>query len=326
MLREFPSSLDLLLLHFLPLLPAGSSRILTGGSDLPVSAIPAYVNRLDKSEFLLSEADSIELIQKQHPEMTLTAARRLAALTGGREGLLNNLLSICALTGGAAFLRSCENAGRTDELMASAVHLLLQTVPVEMQDVLWLALQTGYIQAKIAEDAAGQSMILPDGLFQPLSGGWSHLRSAWKQPIWRTLEKIERGRPNAGESRANIVSLAAAFLERSGEYETAVKLLLDQNRPAEAAQVIVQVCEQLLDRGQWLLLSGWIERLPLSASISPPISLSRVVLPAPLRPISASRSRGAMCRSRSRKSQPEPCCRPRPSQESIGAAAMVAGP
>ena len=43
---------------------------------------------------------------------------------------------------------------------------------------------------------------------------------------------------------------------------------------------------------------------------------------ARLRPISASRSRGPMCRSSSRNSQRPPCCRPRPSQERIGASAM----
>ncbi len=73
---------------------------------------------------------------------------------------------------------------------------------------------------------------------------------------------------------------------------------------------------------------GLILRWPRSASIRPAMRLSSVVLPAPLRPISASRSRGPTCRSRppvsgAPNSQPPPCCRPRPSQERIGGSAMT---
>ena len=45
------------------------------------------------------------------------------------------------------------------------------------------------------------------------------------------------------------------------------------------------------DQGRRTIVPGTAVRLPSSGSISPARHLSRVVLPAPLRPISASRSR-----------------------------------
>ncbi len=62
----------------------------------------------------------------------------------------------------------------------------------------------------------------------------------------------------------------------------------------------------------------------------PVMSRSSVVLPTPLRPISAIRSRGPICRSSpsplagSPSSQRPPCCRPMPSSERIGGSAMSA--
>ena len=65
------------------------------------------------------------------------------------------------------------------------------------------------------------------------------------------------------------------------------------------------------DEGRRVIVPGTIDRRPSSVSIIPAKHLSKVVLPAPLRPISASRSRGPTCRSRSRNSQPDPWISPR---------------
>ena len=60
-----------------------------------------------------------------------------------------------------------------------------------------------------------------------------------------------------------------------------------------------------------LLVPGLIVRRPSSVSIRSARHLRRVVLPAPFRPISASRSRSPMNRSSPRNSQPLPWTRPR---------------
>ncbi len=64
--------------------------------------------------------------------------------------------------------------------------------------------------------------------------------------------------------------------------------------------------------------AGETARRPSSSSISPAMSLSKVVLPTPLRPISASRSRASMVRSRPRNSQLPPWRRPAFSRVRMG--------
>ena len=80
--------------------------------------------------------------------------------------------------------------------------------------------------------------------------------------------------------------------------------------PVEQGRVIahVRVLLEQDDAGP-----GTMVRRPSSVSISPPRHFSSVVLPAPLRPISASRSRGRTCTSRLRNNQPSPCTSPRSS-------------
>ncbi len=253
--NDAPQTLELLWEHFLPLLPMGTTRILTRHTEPSRSRIPGYVRQVTARELQFDERACLALAHDSCIRLPARSLRRMATISEGREVVIRGLFSACQALGSETVNRCIDEAIHLRNLLSRLARAYLDESPPGTADLLSLALNLEYLNPPLIQAALGQPPEPPHLFLQPLSESWARLRCVWQNTL--------RAAIHPGETQGrDMLDRAARFLVRQGDFEQAIPLLFELGEPHEAARVIVQVVEQLMDLGQWETLSGWLKRLP----------------------------------------------------------------
>jgi DNA-binding SARP family transcriptional activator len=254
-LNPAPHTLALLWDHFLPHLPTGSTRLLTRHADPPREKLPGYIHRIEARNLQLDERSCLALAHDSCVRLPVRTLHRMNALASGREVVISGLLSACHLLSSDTIQQIIETANNLPDLLSRIARRCLDTSLPGTADLLTLALRLEHLNPALVQAAVGKAVEPPELFLQSLSGSWARLRCTWKDP----LRSIIRPGETMGQE---MLQRAARFLIHQGDYQQAIPLLLDLGEPHEAARVIVQMIEPMVDLGQWETLAGWLKRLP----------------------------------------------------------------
>jgi DNA-binding SARP family transcriptional activator len=240
--------------EFLPALNGDTACILISHSELPAAALPARTVRRDRLELCLAPAVAHELVERAGPELGREPARRVAALCGGAVAILLGVCGAATLLGAAAAERAIRHASRVQDLLAYLAREWLRGIGVEDRRALGLALRLEYSHPALSSAVLGKAGLLPGPWLQPLAGGWSRVRTVWRDPFRSALTPDRL-------LGAELLHRAAEYLRDRGATERAIPLYLDLRDPACAAHAVTREVDGLMQFGRWDTLRAWLAGL-----------------------------------------------------------------
>lgn len=257
-LQEKPEALSLLCGHFLPRLPAGISGILTRHWPAGHAGLPGWEVQLGLRELRMDGFTAITLARQAGVSIASASLNRLAEITEGRGTAIMLVLEAAQRLGNSVVQGCIQSAAGLDDLLQRVIHLTLEDTSRDERLALALAAQIGFLHPDLlhAVQLSPNPPANSSPWLQNRTGSWLRLHSVCRGPILKLLP----GPEDAALRQA--MAGAAKFYSQQGAVEQALPLLIALGMDQDAAQMLTQVAETMLDRGQWQTLSGWIARLP----------------------------------------------------------------
>jgi DNA-binding SARP family transcriptional activator len=223
-----------------PLRSAAVPVVLLTHHDVDELVLPAGSARRSRDDLVLPASVCADLLDTAPGP----ADRRLVDWCGGRAVAVAAVRAARYLMG-ASVDRKLVGAGDVGDLLERVARLLLSTVDDGGRHRLGLATVLEY-------DEAGP--VPPGPWWQRLDGGLARLRTAWREPLRAALGA------DAMPDRDELRRMAWRLSQADATFR-AVALYLEAGDDEAAASVIAKCARDLLDRGQWQTLEGWLARL-----------------------------------------------------------------
>ncbi len=257
-LQEKPEALSLLCGHFLPRLPNGISGILTRHWPAGRAGLPGWEIQLGLRDLRMDVITAITLARQAGVNLSTASLNHLAEITEGRGTAIMLVLEAAQRLGITVVQGCIQAAAGLDDLLQRVMCLTLEDTSRDERLALALAAQIGFLHPDLLQtiQAGPHLPACPSPWLQNRTGGWLRLHSVCRGPILKLLP----GPEDAALRKA--MQGAAKFYSQQGATEQALPLLFSLGMDQDAAQMLTQVAETMLDRGQWQTLSGWIDRLP----------------------------------------------------------------
>ncbi len=247
--------LHLLGQHFLNHLQERIKIVLVSPEQLPQTGLPENTHLVGFKELRVGLEKWRFLSPGPVVDIPTDTGQRLVKLFDGQEGALRGILAACEVLGVAQLSQILERTRQPDRFLAELAKALLAMAEPEMIAALALTLKSGYGHPLLFTDIFGSERKLEGPWLQVLEGDWLRMLHLWVPPLQRAL-----GRRLAID-RQHVRQAASFFVEHQARLE-AIQMLVDMDDFRDAAMLLSGECESMLDRGQWSLLLGWIERIP----------------------------------------------------------------
>jgi DNA-binding SARP family transcriptional activator len=248
------AALEMLVFHFLSLLPASAHAILiTPALDVSPSIstrVPLLGERDLRLDLYSGQQFALELV----PDLGANDLIHLVELLKGWAGNLAGVLSAARLMDATRFMNLLKQTHSSSGLMSQIARTILLTQNSTSIEALAVCQQVEYCHEHMVK-----AILLgngpPDGpWWQPLENGWQYLRPYWSAPLRVALRSAASGHI--------ALARAANFYLQHKAPEKSVPLFLEIGELSRAAEVMDSVVDQMMDLGQWELLRSWINRLP----------------------------------------------------------------
>jgi DNA-binding SARP family transcriptional activator len=242
--------------HLLPSVAgAAATCILTSSDELPAGTMAQPATRRSSDHLRLGPAAVREALERVAPGIGSESVRRAGRLCLGQAALVAALCATAAALGPGTAEQAIGQAGSPDRLLELLASAWLMTMDASGWRALGLAVRVEYCNAALSAAALAGAEPPSGPWLQPLAGGWSRVRPAWKASLAAAL--TSRAPADGGAVRR-----VADFLLAHGVPERAVPLYLDLGDTDGGARAIAERADELLDLGQWETLGAWLDRLP----------------------------------------------------------------
>lgn len=248
-------TLDLLGSAFLSALNPDTACILMSHEELPLGALPANLVRRSASDLRMSPGTVQRLLQQDAPALGREPTLRAAALCRGGTAALAGVWEASALLGVAVVERAVHRARRAQDLLANLASAWLQMIGSDAHRAVSLALRLEYSHPTLTGAALGETPLPVGPWFQQLAGGWSRVRTLWRDPLWSVLAPSRL-------PGSDVLHRAADYLVNRGASERAIPLYLELSDATCASRTLASEVDRLVDLGQWDSLGEWLACLP----------------------------------------------------------------
>jgi hypothetical protein len=242
-------SLNLLVQHFLSLMPVGVHTILVA-SCKHTSNIPT----LGVNDLRLDLITGGEIVRTGMPGLPNNQTVRLMQLINGQAGALAGVMTAALKLGQERIEQLLKQSNSTEDLLTRIARAYLLAENSATIEALVVCTQIEFCHARLVQSVL-QGVSPPDGpWWQPLEDGWRYLRQEWRQPLHVALRSPAPG-------HAALARTANFYLQQKAP-EKAIPLYFLIGELSKAAEVMDREADRMMDLGQWELLRTWINQLP----------------------------------------------------------------
>jgi DNA-binding SARP family transcriptional activator len=253
-LQDHCACLELLLAHFLSLLPEGVHAVLLAPASLQCKAVTARIPTISENDLRLDAYTAQTIIADRIPDISTNDTLRLIQLFKGQAAYIMAVLAAVRVLSTSRFEQILRKSTSGDDLLSQIARACLLPLNSRAIEALTVSQHLEYSHPRIDEAVLG-GYETPDGpWWQPLEDRWMYLRPVWRRPLKLALRSAAPG--HAALARAASFYLAQKMPEKS------VPLYIEIGELSKAAEVMDHVADRMMDLGQWDLLRSWINRLP----------------------------------------------------------------
>jgi DNA-binding SARP family transcriptional activator len=253
-LQDQCACLELLLAHFLSLLPEGVHAVLLAHASLQCKAVIARTSTINENDLRLDAYTVQTIAADRMPDMRTNDILRLIQLFKGQAACITGALTAARLIGTSRFMQILRKSNSGDDLFTQIARACLLPLNSHAIEALAVSQHLEYSHPRIDETVL-LGYETPNGpWWQPLEDRWKYLRPIWRRPLQLALRSAAPG--HAALARAANFYLTQKMPEKS------VPLYIEIGELSKAAEVMDHVADRMMDLGQWELLRTWINRLP----------------------------------------------------------------
>jgi hypothetical protein len=170
------STLELLVMHFLSLLPDGVHTVLVASSTLHCTTVFSRTPMIGENELRIDPFTGQNVTAEWISDFSTNDVLRLVQLIKGQAGALTGVLSAGRLIGSARVMQIIRSSNSTEDLLTQIARACLLTQNGSAVESLAVSQHLEYSHPRIVQ-AVLLGIETPEGpWWQPLEGGWKYLR------------------------------------------------------------------------------------------------------------------------------------------------------
>lgn len=242
-----PSTFDLFVPAFVPLLPGNLDILLIGFKEWDSRRLDPYGHVLGASRLRLDRRSAALLAEAYCPEVPPHVLDRIFALTHGAVGTLQAAFSAGAVLGAEAFSAATARADTGHGLLSTLGHSLIARADEHSLIALSSASRLGLWHPSMATALGHSSVTRSEPWWLELTRGWRQLNPAWRAPL------LSSG--DIAELDPALLTLLADHLASQGARDQAFELYMQAGAVDRAADTAIDIAPDLAGAGCWATLA-----------------------------------------------------------------------
>jgi DNA-binding SARP family transcriptional activator len=242
-----PSTFDLFVPAFVPLLPGNLDVLLIGFKEWDSRRLDPYGHVLGSSRLRLDRRSAALLAESYYHEMPPHTLDRSFALARGAIGTLQAAFSAGAVLGAEAFSAATASAASGHGLLSTLGHGLIVRADQHSLIALSSASRLGIWHPSMATALGRPAVTRSEPWWLDLTHGWRQLNPAWRAPLL-----------SSGDIAAldpELLTLLADHLASQGAGDQAFELYIQAGAVDRAADTAIDIAPDLARAGCWATLA-----------------------------------------------------------------------
>jgi DNA-binding SARP family transcriptional activator len=242
-----PSTFELFVSAFVPLLPGNLDVLLIGFKEWDSRRLDPYGHVLGSSQLRLDRRSAALLAEASYPEMPPHTLDRSFALTRGAVGTLQAAFSAGAVLGAEAFSAATAKAVTGHGLLSTLGHSLIARADEHSLIALSSASRLGIWHPSMATALGHSAVTRSEPWWLELTRGWRQLNPAWRAPL------LSNG--DIAALDPVLLTLLADHLASQGAGDQAFELYIQAGAVDRAVDTAIDIAPDLASAGCWATLA-----------------------------------------------------------------------